>query len=125
MRMTMAEYETILAEKKKGDALVVTLNRPERLNAASIQMAGYLHTAFYDLQGARAVLVTGGSGVLLGADLPGARLRQRGEGRGREPPCVDALLQSGRRVDAVVAGAGGDRRERPGGGRRLLDRACG
>ena len=65
----MAEYETILAEKK-GDVLVVTLNRPERLNAASLQMADDLSIALYDLQGARALLITGaGRAFCSGADL--------------------------------------------------------
>lgn len=65
----MADYETILTEKK-GDVLVVTLNRPERLNAASLQMAEDLSIALYDLQGARAVLITGaGRAFCSGADL--------------------------------------------------------
>jgi 2-(1,2-epoxy-1,2-dihydrophenyl)acetyl-CoA isomerase len=65
----MAEYETILTEKK-GDVLVLTLNRPERLNAASIQLAEDLTIALYDLQGARAVLLTGaGRAFCSGADL--------------------------------------------------------
>ena len=65
----MADYETILTEKK-GDVLVVTLNRPERLNAASLQMAEDLSVALYDLQGARAVLITGaGRAFCSGADL--------------------------------------------------------
>ncbi|WEK43796.1 MAG: enoyl-CoA hydratase-related protein [Candidatus Sphingomonas colombiensis] len=65
----MAEYETILTEKK-GDVLVITLNRPDRLNAASLQMAEDLTTALYNLQGARAVLITGaGRAFCSGADL--------------------------------------------------------
>lgn len=65
----MAEYETILTEKK-GDVLVLTLNRPERLNAASIGLAEDLGAALYDLQGARAVLLTGaGRAFCSGADL--------------------------------------------------------
>ena len=62
-------YETILTERK-GDVLVITLNRPERLNAASIPLAEELGAAFYDLDGARAVLITGaGKGFCSGADL--------------------------------------------------------
>lgn len=62
-------YETILTERK-GDVLVLTLNRPDRLNAASIQLAEELGAAFYDLDGARAVLITGaGKGFCSGADL--------------------------------------------------------
>ena len=65
----MAEYETILTERK-GDVLVLTLNRPDRLNAASIQLADDLTVALYDLQGARAVLLTGaGRAFCSGADL--------------------------------------------------------
>jgi 2-(1,2-epoxy-1,2-dihydrophenyl)acetyl-CoA isomerase len=65
----VAEYETILAEKT-GDVLTITLNRPDRLNAASIQMAEDLGVALYDLQGARAVLITGaGRAFCSGADL--------------------------------------------------------
>ena len=65
----MAEYETILTERK-GDVLVVTLNRPERLNSASLQMAEDLTVALYDLQGARALLITGaGRAFCSGADL--------------------------------------------------------
>jgi 2-(1,2-epoxy-1,2-dihydrophenyl)acetyl-CoA isomerase len=62
-------YETILTERK-GDVLLVTLNRPERLNAASITLAEELGAAFYDLDGARAVVITGaGKGFCSGADL--------------------------------------------------------
>ena len=65
----MADYETILTEKK-GDVLVVTLNRPERLNAASIQLADDLTVALYNLDGARCVLLTGaGRAFCSGADL--------------------------------------------------------
>ena len=65
----MADYETILAERD-GDVLKITLNRPERLNAASIQMAEELGLALYDLQGARAILITGaGRAFCSGADL--------------------------------------------------------
>jgi 2-(1,2-epoxy-1,2-dihydrophenyl)acetyl-CoA isomerase len=62
-------YETILTEKR-GDVLVITLNRPERLNAASIQMAEELGLALYNLDGARCILITGaGRAFCSGADL--------------------------------------------------------
>lgn len=62
-------YETILAERI-GNVLKLTLNRPERLNAASIQLAEELGAAFYDLGDARAVVITGaGKGFCSGADL--------------------------------------------------------
>ena len=65
----MADYETILTERV-GNVLKITLNRPDRLNAASIPLAEELGAAFYDLDGARAVLITGaGKGFCSGADL--------------------------------------------------------
>ena len=65
----MAEYETILTERR-GDVLVLTLNRPDRLNAASLAMADELNDALDRLEGARAVLLTGaGRAFCSGADL--------------------------------------------------------
>ena len=62
-------YETILAERT-GNVLQITLNRPERLNAASLQLADELRAALYDIGDARAVLITGaGKGFCSGADL--------------------------------------------------------
>jgi 2-(1,2-epoxy-1,2-dihydrophenyl)acetyl-CoA isomerase len=62
-------YETIRAERE-GPLLIITLNRPERLNAMPPQMADELGQAFYDLGDARAVLITGeGKGFCSGADL--------------------------------------------------------
>lgn len=65
----MTGYRTIVTERK-GDVLVITLNRPERLNAASLELAQEVTGALYDLQGARAVLLTGaGRAFCSGADL--------------------------------------------------------
>jgi 2-(1,2-epoxy-1,2-dihydrophenyl)acetyl-CoA isomerase len=65
----MAEYETIQVEKR-GDVLVLTLNRPDRLNAASLEMADELNDALDRLDGARVVLLTGaGRAFCSGADL--------------------------------------------------------
>ena len=62
-------YETIKVERE-GPLLVITLNRPERLNAMPPQMADEIGEAFYDLSDARAVLITGeGKGFCSGADL--------------------------------------------------------
>ena len=62
-------YETILTDRV-GNVLKLTLNRPERLNAASIPLADELSAAFYDLGDARAVVITGaGKGFCSGADL--------------------------------------------------------
>lgn len=65
----MDAYETILTERN-GDVLVVTLNRPDRLNAASLAMADELRAALDRIDDARAVLLTGaGRAFCSGADL--------------------------------------------------------
>ncbi|MDE0879378.1 MAG: enoyl-CoA hydratase-related protein [Sphingomonas bacterium] len=78
----MAEYETILTERR-GDVLVITLNRPERLNACPPQMADEIGAALYDLGDARAVLVTGaGRAFCSGADLQARGSGAIGRGAG-------------------------------------------
>lgn len=68
----MAEYETIRVERE-GPVAVLTLNRPERLNACPPQMADDIFAATRDLRDARALLVTGeGRAFCSGADLAGA-----------------------------------------------------
>ena len=65
----MSTYQTILAERH-ADVLVLTLNRPDRLNAASLEMADELAAALDRIDGARAVLLTGaGRAFCSGADL--------------------------------------------------------
>ncbi len=62
-------YETIKIARH-GDVLTLTLNKPDRLNAASLAMADELSAALDDLRGARAVLLTGaGRAFCSGADL--------------------------------------------------------
>ena len=62
-------YETIIVEKD-GPLTIITLNRPDRLNAMAPQMADELSEALYDLGDSRAVLITGaGKGFCSGADL--------------------------------------------------------
>jgi 2-(1,2-epoxy-1,2-dihydrophenyl)acetyl-CoA isomerase len=62
-------YDTILTARD-GDVLTITLNRPERLNAASLDMADEISLAIDALDGARAVLITGaGRAFCSGADL--------------------------------------------------------
>ena len=64
-------YEMIRTERQ-GDVLVLTLNRPERLNAAPPQMFEEIGHAIENLDGARAVLITGeGRAFCSGADLAG------------------------------------------------------
>ena len=78
----MADYETILTERR-GDVLVITLNRPERLNACPPQMADEIGAALYDLGDARAVLVTGaGRAFCSGADLQARGSGSIGRGAG-------------------------------------------
>jgi 2-(1,2-epoxy-1,2-dihydrophenyl)acetyl-CoA isomerase len=65
----MAEFHHILAERR-GDVLVVTLNRPDRLNAAPPAMFDELRAAIGALDGARAVLIAGaGRAFCSGADV--------------------------------------------------------
>jgi len=67
-------YQHILAESH-GDVLVLTLNRPERLNAAPPALFDELRDALGDLGGARAVLIAGaGRAFCSGADVGGGAL---------------------------------------------------
>lgn len=67
-------YEMILSERR-GDVLVVTLNRPERLNAAPPQAFEEIAHAIANLEGARAVLFAGsGRAFCSGADVGGGAL---------------------------------------------------
>lgn len=60
---------------RRGDVLVITLNRPDRLNAAPPAMFVEIADALRDLNGARAVLVQGaGRAFCSGADLGGGAL---------------------------------------------------
>ena len=68
----MAEH--ILSERR-CDVLVLTLNRPDRLNAAPPAMFEELAAALADLDGARAVLIAGaGRAFCSGADVGGGAL---------------------------------------------------
>ena len=67
-------YEHILSERR-GDVAVLTLNRPERLNAAPPALFDELRAALSRLDGARAVLITGaGRAFCSGADVAGGSL---------------------------------------------------
>lgn len=64
-------YESIRVEDE-GPLKIITLNRPDRLNAMPPSMADEIGQVFYDLGDARAVLITGeGKGFCSGADLSG------------------------------------------------------
>jgi 2-(1,2-epoxy-1,2-dihydrophenyl)acetyl-CoA isomerase len=75
-------YETIRVGRD-GDILTITLNRPERLNAAPPQMFEEIGDVLENLDGARALLITGeGRAFCSGADLAarGERSVSGGEG---------------------------------------------
>jgi 2-(1,2-epoxy-1,2-dihydrophenyl)acetyl-CoA isomerase len=70
---TLPSFETIRLEQT-GAVAVITLNRPQRLNAAPPQMFAEIGTALHQLpaMGARALLITGeGRAFCSGADLQG------------------------------------------------------
>jgi 2-(1,2-epoxy-1,2-dihydrophenyl)acetyl-CoA isomerase len=76
-------YETITVDVTDAIA-TITLNRPERLNACSLEMAGEINDALAsDMAGVRALIITGaGKGFCSGADLQakGSRSVTGGEG---------------------------------------------
>ncbi|MGN6269200.1 MAG: enoyl-CoA hydratase-related protein [Sphingomonas sp.] len=70
----MPDYDHILSERR-GDVLAITLNRPDRLNAAPPAMFDEIGAALASLDGARAVLLSGaGRGFCSGADVAGGAL---------------------------------------------------
>jgi len=67
----MADYGHILFERR-GDVAAITLNKPDRLNAAAPAMFEEIGQALDRLDGARAVLISGtGRAFCSGADLSG------------------------------------------------------
>ena len=67
-------YQHIVTERRDA-VLVVTLNRPERLNAAPPAMFDEVRDALAALDGARAVLLAGaGRGFCSGADVAGGAM---------------------------------------------------
>ena len=83
-------YDHILTEHR-GDVLVVTLNRPDRLNAAPPAMFVEIAAALADLGEARAVLITGaGRAFCSGADVAGGALGATDPGNAT----YDALTKS-------------------------------
>jgi enoyl-CoA hydratase/carnithine racemase len=69
-------YETLLVDRPRDGVVLVTLNRPERLNAITFQMFDEMHALCADLfadRDARAVVITGaGRGFCAGLDLDDA-----------------------------------------------------
>ena len=92
-------YEMILSERR-GDVLVVTLNRPERLNAAPPQAFEEIAHAIANLDGARAVLFAGsGRAFCSGADVGGGALGSDDPGN----TTFKALTQSYNPTMAAIA----------------------
>ncbi len=79
----MTEYEQIIVERD-GPIALVTLNRPERMNAWTWTMSAELGRAFGELDaddGCRAIVVTGaGRAFCAGADLGGGGETFSGKG---------------------------------------------
>ena len=65
----------LIRHERFGDVLVLTLDRPDRLNAAPPAMFDQLRAQLGHLDGARAVLIAGaGRGFCAGADIGGGAL---------------------------------------------------
>ena len=92
MGVEKVSYETLLTERRgaEGGILWVTFNRPEKLNALSMQMFGELEELFYSTRkdrSVRCVVITGaGRGFCAGADFSQNPLR---DGPPVEPPPLD------------------------------------
>lgn len=69
-------YEAVLFEKREHVA-ILTLNRPERLNAINAALRAEVHAAVDEAHGddnVRALIITGaGRGFCSGADVSGRR----------------------------------------------------
>ena len=83
----------LITTAREGDVLTITLNRPERLNACPPDMADEIFAAIRDLDGARAVLITGaGLAFCSGADLAARGERSVGGGEGAFTGAPSMLL---------------------------------
>lgn len=105
-------YETILTARA-GDVLVVTLNRPDRLNAAPPAMFDEIRDALGNLDGARAVLIQGaGRAFCSGADVASGALASADPGNATHAaltdhynPTILAVTRLGVPVVSAVRGA--------------------
>jgi enoyl-CoA hydratase/carnithine racemase len=96
-------YEQIIAEQQ-GDVLVLTLNRPERLNAWTPKMLGELSDAITKANDDRsigAIVVTGaGRGFCAGADIGGQFAKNLDEAPSDAPaPPAEAEGRAGSWID--------------------------
>ena len=75
-------YETITVDVADHIA-TITLNRPERMNACSLDMAGEINDALSMMEGVRCLIITGaGRGFCSGADLSARSERSISGGEG-------------------------------------------
>ncbi|MBI2767333.1 MAG: enoyl-CoA hydratase/isomerase family protein [Chloroflexi bacterium] len=91
-------YETILIDKRDDGVAILTLNRPERLNAVNGAMHSELSTIFLDLQSdpdvRTAVLTGAGRGFCAGGDFSGASMASKSG---------NTMMQEARRiVDGIL-----------------------
>src|ERR1700721_4105525 len=90
---TAMTYEAILYETR-GPVAIITLNKPERLNAIGQAVREEVHAAIeaaHEDDAIRAAIVTGaGKGFCSGADLSGAATRMAGGGAAMPAPSPQA-----------------------------------
>jgi 2-(1,2-epoxy-1,2-dihydrophenyl)acetyl-CoA isomerase len=103
--------EHVLTERR-GDVLAITLNRPERLNAASPAMFDAIRAAIESLDGARCVLLLGaGRAFCSGADIAGGALQADDPGAATHAALTDhynpTLLALAELAVPVVSGVRG------------------
>ena len=74
------QFKTIRFEETEPRIGLITLNRPDRLNALNLDMLKDLHTLFYELRSredVRVLVITGeGRGFCSGADLKDSKVRR-------------------------------------------------
>jgi 2-(1,2-epoxy-1,2-dihydrophenyl)acetyl-CoA isomerase len=106
------EYKEILLEKEGGVA-ILTLNRPEKLNALSLSMRAEIHAAMQQVQeddDIRALIITGaGRGFCSGADvaIQAARIAGQLEETSRKTilEMVGSVILAFEKVNKPVIGA--------------------
>lgn len=105
--------DPMILSERRGDVLVLTLNRPDRLNAAPPAMFVDLRAALASLGGARAVLIQGaGRAFCSGADVGGGALGMDDPGNATFAaltegynPTIAAVADLGVPVVSAVRGA--------------------
>src|SRR4028118_1542975 len=103
-------YQHVRLEKSPADVAILTLNRPDRLNALSGQTVDELRAAVEEAgsSGARCLLLTGeGRGFSSGADLAGSGGLPDDAGAALEKhfnPLVEALFDLSIPIVAAVNG---------------------